>query len=239
MMALLSGPRVPPRQPGPPRQLVVLLHGVGADGNDLIELAPALARRLPHAAFIAPDGPEPCDMAPFGRQWFSLRERRPAALLAGVQASLPVLNAFLDAELEGAGLDPRQLALVGFSQGTMLALYAALRRSPAIAAVLGYSGALLGAERLPAEVTSRPPVFLVHGDDDEIVPVQALHAAVQGLQAARCRCSGQCGAAWGMGSIPQPSSTAPPSSGRPSPMRRRADRRPAAFENDRSRQNCL
>ncbi len=183
-MALLSGPRLPPRQPGPPRQLVVLLHGVGADGNDLIELAPALARRLPHAAFIAPDGPEPCDMAPFGRQWFSLRDRRPAALLAGVQASLPVLNAFLDAELEGAGLDPRQLALVGFSQGTMLALYAALRRSPAIAAVLGYSGALLGAERLPAEVTSRPPVFLVHGDADEIVPVQALHAAVQGLQAA-------------------------------------------------------
>ncbi len=183
-MALLSGPRLPPRRPGPPRQLVVLLHGVGADGNDLISLAPVLARRLPHAAFVAPDGPEPCDMAPFGRQWFSLRDRRPTGLLAGVQAGLPILNAFLDAELGSSGLSPRQLALVGFSQGTMLALYAAFRRAPAIAAVLGYSGALLGAERLPAEVVSRPPVFLVHGDADEIVPVQALHAAVQGLQAA-------------------------------------------------------
>jgi phospholipase/carboxylesterase len=183
-MALLSGPRVPPRRPGPPRQLVVLLHGVGADGNDLISLAPELARRLPDAAFVAPDAPEPCDMAHFGRQWFSLRDLRPAALLAGVQASLPVLNAFLNAELDAAGLRPDRLALVGFSQGAMLALYAALRRAPAIAAVLGYSGALLGADRLPAEVVSRPPVFLIHGDADEIVPVQALHAAVQGLQAA-------------------------------------------------------
>jgi phospholipase/carboxylesterase len=184
-MALMSGPRLPPRRPGPARQLVVLLHGVGADGNDLIGLAPELARRLPHAAFVAPDGPEPCDMAPYGRQWFSLRDRGPAALLAGVQATLPLLDAFLDAELEAAGLGPRQLALVGFSQGTMLALYAALRRAPAIAAVLGYSGVLLGAERLPAEVVSRPPIFLLHGDADEIVPVQALYAAIQGLQAAR------------------------------------------------------
>ena len=183
-MALLSGPRLPPRRPGPPRELVVLLHGVGADGNDLIGLAPELARRLPDAAFAAPDGPEPCDMAPFGRQWFSLQDRRPTALLAGVQASVPLLNAFLDAELRNAGLGPGQLALVGFSQGTMLALYAALRRTPAIAAVLGYAGALLGAEHLPAEVASRPPVFLIHGDADEIVPVQALPAAVQGLQAA-------------------------------------------------------
>ncbi len=183
-MTALSGPRVPPRRPGPPRQLVVLLHGVGADGNDLIELAPGLARHLPDAAFVAPDGPEPCDMAPFGRQWFSLRDRRPAALLAGVQASLPVLDAFLDAELKNASLGPRQLALVGFSQGTMLALYAMLRRAPAIAAVLGYSGALLDAGRPAAEVVGRPPVFLIHGDADEIVPVQALHAAVQGLQAA-------------------------------------------------------
>ena len=183
-MAPLSGPRLPPDRPGPPRQLVVLLHGVGADGTDLIGLAPGLAARLPHAAFVAPDGPEPCDMAPFGRQWFSLRDRRPAALLAGVQASLPVLNDFLEAELTSFGLGPSALALVGFSQGTMLALYAALRRAPAVAAVLGYSGALLGAERLPAEVVSRPPVFLVHGDADEIVPLQALHAAVRGLQAA-------------------------------------------------------
>jgi len=183
-MAVLSGPRLPPRRPGPARQLVVLLHGVGADGSDLIELAPALAEALPQAAFIAPDAPEPCDMAPFGRQWFSLRDRRPAALLAGVQAGAPLLDAFLDAELMRHRLGPRHLALVGFSQGTMLALHVALRRSPPLAAVLGYSGALLGAERLPAEVAAKPPVFLVHGTADEIVPVAALHGAVQGLQAA-------------------------------------------------------
>ena len=98
-MAVLSGPRRPPRRPGAPRQLVVLLHGVGADGSDLIELAPALARHLPDAAFVAPDAPEPCDMAPFGRQWFSLRDRRPAALLAGARACAPALDACLDAEL--------------------------------------------------------------------------------------------------------------------------------------------
>jgi phospholipase/carboxylesterase len=183
-MSLLSGPRLSPRRPGPARQLVVLLHGVGADGNDLIGLAPALAERLPHAAFVAPDGTDACDMAPLGRQWFSLRDRRPPALLAGLEATLPVLDGFLDAELAAAGLGARQLALVGFSQGTMLALHAALRRTPTIAGVLGYSGALLGAERLPAELTSRPPVFLIHGAADEIVPVQALHAAVQSLQAA-------------------------------------------------------
>ena len=183
-MSLLAGPRRPPKRPGPPRQLVVLLHGVGADGADLIELAPALALRLPQAAFVAPDAPQPCDMAPFGRQWFSLRDRRPAALLAGVRASAPLLDAFLDAELARHGLDNRQLALVGFSQGTMLALHVALRRAPALAAVLGFSGALLGAERLAEELVARPPVFLVHGDADEVVPVTALHAAVGGLQAA-------------------------------------------------------
>lgn len=180
----LSGPRMPPRAGGAPRQLVVLLHGVGADGNDLIGLAPALAQRLPHAAFVAPNAPDPCDMAPFGYQWFSLQDRRPQALLLGVQAAAPLLDAFLDAELERLGLADHQLALVGFSQGTMMSLYLAPRRPRAIAGVLGFSGALLGGESLPAEVRSRPPVFLIHGDADEIVPVEALFGAVAGLQAA-------------------------------------------------------
>jgi phospholipase/carboxylesterase len=180
----LSGPELPPRAGGPPRQLVVLLHGVGADGNDLIGLAPALAQRLPHAAFVAPDAPEPCDMAPYGRQWFSLRDRRPAALLAGAAASAPRLDAFLDGALARHGLANHQLALVGFSQGTMMALFVAPRRAPSIAAVLGFSGALLGAGRLAAETRSRPPVLLVHGAVDEVVPLEALFAAVDGLQAA-------------------------------------------------------
>jgi phospholipase/carboxylesterase len=175
---------MPPRAGGPPRQLVVLLHGVGADGHDLIELAPRLAAALPGAAFVAPDAPEPCDMAPYGYQWFSLRDRRPEALLLGVQAAVPVLDAFLDAELERHGLVDHQLALVGFSQGTMTALYLAPRRPRSVAAVLGYSGALLGAERLPEAAVSRPPMYLVHGDADVVVPVQAMYAAVTRLQAA-------------------------------------------------------
>jgi phospholipase/carboxylesterase len=173
-----------PRAGGPPRQLIVLLHGVGADGNDLIALAPALAESLPDVAFVAPDAPEPCDMAPFGHQWFSLRDRRPEALLLGVQTVAPVVDAFLDAELERYRLADHQLALVGFSQGAMTALYVAPRRRRAIAGVLGFSGALLGGERLAAEAQSRPPVYLVHGDADEVVPVQATYAAVAGLQAA-------------------------------------------------------
>jgi phospholipase/carboxylesterase len=173
-----------PRAGGPPRQLVVLLHGVGADGQDLIELAPAMAALLPGAAFVAPNAPDPCDMAPFGYQWFSLRDRRPEALLLGVQAVMPLIDASLDAELEGYGLRDHQLALVGFSRGAMAALYLAPRGPRALAGVLGYSGALIGGERLPQEATSRPPVFLVHGDADEVVPVQAMYGAVAGLQAA-------------------------------------------------------
>jgi phospholipase/carboxylesterase len=183
-MALLTGPRMPPRAGGRARQLVVLLHGVGADGQDLIELAPGLAAALPHAAFVALNAPEPCDMAPYGYQWFSLRDRRPDALLLGVQAAAPVLDAFLDAELERHGLVDRQLALVGFSQGAMTALYLAPRRPRSVAAVLGYSGALLGGDSLAQEAVSRPPVYLVHGDVDDVVPVQAMYAAVSGLQAA-------------------------------------------------------
>src|ERR671910_2370048 len=118
-MAKLLGPATGPLAGGAPRQLVVLLHGVGADGQDLIGLAPMLAEKLPHALFIAPDGPQPCDMAPYGRQWFSLQDRRPAALLAGVKRAAPLLDAFLDELLERHGLDEGRLALLGFSQGTM------------------------------------------------------------------------------------------------------------------------
>jgi phospholipase/carboxylesterase len=175
---------MPPRAGDPARQLVVLLHGVGANGDDLIGLAPALAAALPGAAFIAPNAPEPYDMAPFGHPWFSLRDRRPEALLLGVQAAAPVLGAFLDAELARHGLADHQLAILGFSQGTMIALQVAPRRSRTLAGVLGYSGALIGGDRLPQEAISRPPVFLIHGAADEVVPVHAMYAAVAGLQAA-------------------------------------------------------
>jgi phospholipase/carboxylesterase len=180
----LDGPRLPPASGGAPDSLVVLLHGLGADGNDLIGLAPYWARALPRTAFASPHAPFPCDMAPMGRQWFSLQEREPHAILAGVQAAAPILDAFRDEELARHKLTADRLALVGFSQGTMMSLHVAPRRREAVACVVGYSGALVGADALAAEIVSRPPVLLVHGDADPVVPFAALAAAETGLRAA-------------------------------------------------------
>ena len=182
-MSTLSGPSAAPAAGGPPKQLIVLLHGVGADGADLITLSQAMATALPHARFIAPNGPEPCDMAPMGYQWFSLSDRNPETMLAGVARSAPLVDAFIDEELAKDGLGDHQLALLGFSQGTMMSLHVAPRRAKPVAGVLGFSGALLAPEKLADEAVSKPPMLLVHGDADQVVPVQALHAAVAGLQA--------------------------------------------------------
>jgi phospholipase/carboxylesterase len=180
----LSGPDFGPASGGRPRQLVILLHGLGADGSDLIELAPMWANLLPDARFVSPNAPFPCDMAPVGRQWFSLQSQSEETLLAGIRMAWPILDAFIDKELERSGLADRDLALVGFSQGTMMALFTAPRRTQRCAAVLGYSGMLIGAAELVREVVSRPPVLLVHGTADPIVPFPALAAAVEGLEAA-------------------------------------------------------
>jgi phospholipase/carboxylesterase len=123
-------------------------------------------------------------MAPFGRQWFSLQDRSPETILGGVRMAAPILDGFIDGELARHGLADDRLALIGFSQGTMMSLYVALRRAAPCACVLGYSGALVGAAQLAEEITCRPPVLLVHGEADEIVPVQALPAAVQALESS-------------------------------------------------------
>ncbi len=181
----LDGPRFGPAQAQDrrPKELVILLHGLGADGNDLISLAPMFAQVLPEAAFVSPNAPFPCDMAPFGRQWFSFQDRDPAAVLAGVRTAATPLDAFIDAELERAGLPDARLALLGFSQGTMIALHTAIRRARPCAAVIGYSGALVGPELMAEELRSRPPVLLVHGDADEVVPFPSMAAAEQALRA--------------------------------------------------------
>ena len=179
----LDGPRYGPASGQAPKQLVVLLHGLGADGNDLISLAPYFAQVLPEAAFVSPHAPFPCDMAPFGRQWFSLQERTLETMLGGVRMAAPVLDGFLDVELEKAGLTAERLALVGFSQGTMMALHVGLRREAGPRAIVGFSGALLAPELLPEEIASRPPVLLIHGAADEVVPAQSLPAAVAALEA--------------------------------------------------------
>jgi phospholipase/carboxylesterase len=188
MAAELDGPRLAPRS-GTAQQLVVFLHGYGADGNDLIDIGRAWQDYLPRAAFVSPHAPEPCAQAPVGRQWFSLTFRDPNERWIGVNKAAPVLQRFLDAELGRHKLPPAALALVGFSQGTMMALHVGLRRAVAPAAIVGYSGLLVlppdsvATEAFAAEITSRPPVLLIHGDSDELIPPQALFQATQGLAA--------------------------------------------------------
>jgi phospholipase/carboxylesterase len=166
----------------------VFLHGYGADGNDLINIGQAWQGLMPQAAFVSPHAPEPCGMAPVGRQWFPLTFRDPNERWVGVNAAAPILNRFLDNELQRHKLPPSALALVGFSQGTMMALHVGLRRAAAPAAIVGYSGLLVlppNAEpsAVAKDITARPPVLLIHGDRDDLIPVQALTHATQGLAA--------------------------------------------------------
>jgi phospholipase/carboxylesterase len=186
-MAELDGPRIAPHS-GQARHLVVFLHGYGADGNDLIEIGKAWQGMLPHAAFVSPNAPHPCGQAPMGREWFPLTFRNPDERWDGVNAAAPVLDAFLDAELARQKLPPSALALVGFSQGTMMALHVGLRRPVAPAAIVGYSGMLVlkgdtDVEGYKPQIRSRPPVLMIHGDADELIPSQALFHSTQALAA--------------------------------------------------------
>ncbi len=167
--------------------LVVFLHGYGADGADLLGLADPLAPHLPGAAFVAPDAPEPCVNNAFGRQWFPipwLDGSSEAAAAESMARSVAALDAFLDARLAEEGLAEAALALVGFSQGTMMALHVAPRRAAAMAGVVGFSGRLLQPERLEVEARVKPPVLLVHGDADPVVPFADMDRAGQALVAA-------------------------------------------------------
>ena len=180
----LDGPRFGPAAGGPAEQLVILLHGLGADGQDLIGLAPHWAQALPNAAFVSPNAPFPCDMAPFGYQWFSVQDRTPEAMIAGVRMSAGPLDAFIEREMGNAGLDESTTALVGFSQGTMMSLFVGPRRERQLAGIVGFSGRLIAPELLAEEIKTRPPVLLAHGTADEVVPYASMALAEEGLTAA-------------------------------------------------------
>jgi phospholipase/carboxylesterase len=166
-----------------PDSMVVMLHGLGANGQDLIGLARYWERALPRTVFVSPDAPFPCDMSPEWMensfQWFSLRDWSPVSIEKGVKAAEPILNEYIDKMRDHYDLKDEKVALVGFSQGTMMSLYAAPRRKEKIAGIVGYSGALVGGDGLSGAGIQKPPVLLVHGEADSVVPVSAYRDARQ------------------------------------------------------------
>jgi phospholipase/carboxylesterase len=193
MSVALDGPRITPSG-GRANALVVFLHGYGADGGDLIELGRQWRTLLPQAAFVSPHAPERCPGAPMGRQWFPLSNRPPDDPVGaeerwnGAVKARGAIDALLDAELQRLGLDDSKLALVGFSQGSMMAMHIGLRRRRAPGAILAYSGLLVGPERLKEAREAQanpPPVLLVHGDQDPLIPVEAMFVAAEALAAAQ------------------------------------------------------
>lgn len=189
MTQSLDGPRAPAKS-GAPDALIVLVHGYGANGQDLIPLAGPLSEAIPTAAFAAPDAPLPMSeglglpVMATARQWFPLQRIDPAEMEAGVRSAAPSLDAFCDEELARLGVAPERLVLAGFSQGCMMSLHVAPRRTVQPAALVGWSGALCGAQALKAEVVSHPPTLLVHGDQDQVVAPGLMLEAAQGLSAA-------------------------------------------------------
>jgi phospholipase/carboxylesterase len=161
--------------------LVILLHGYGSNGDDLIGLVPYWRDALPHTAFVSPNAPEPCPGAPGGYQWWGLSSMSASARAEGAARAAPVLDAFIDAELARHGLTEAELALVGFSQGTMMALRVGPRRPRTLAGIVGYSGMLADEAALADPAVNHPPILLVHGDADPMIPVAAMHQAEAAL----------------------------------------------------------
>jgi phospholipase/carboxylesterase len=161
---------------------VILCHGLGADAFDLIDLAPSWQHACPHALFAAVHAPFPHDSG-FGRQWWSVADRSPAKMEAGARAAATYLHGFIDAELSRLELPADAYAMMGFSQGAMIALFTGLRRVVAPRAILAFSGALVAPQTLATEVTNQAPVLLVHGEADEAVPVSRSQEAEAALRA--------------------------------------------------------
>ena len=180
----------PPLSGKAPKSIVILLHGYGSNGQDLIGLAPYWAKDLPDTVFVSPDAPYSGEMG-FGFQWFSLHSWAPIALLAGAEQSTGILDKFIDEQMAEYNLPASKVALVGFSQGTMMSLYVGPRRKEKLAGIVGYSGGLLGGEQMIGQAGfSKPPVYLVHGEMDSVVPVGAFFHAKETLRQAGFEVSG-------------------------------------------------
>jgi phospholipase/carboxylesterase len=181
MSKITNGSSLQPVSGGRPANIVLLLHGFGSNGADLLSLAPAWRQALPDALFLAPNAPERCGVGG-GFQWWGLNAFTPQALATGAAGAAPAIDAFIDRKLDQYGLTDADLAIVGFSQGTMMALHVGLRRANQVAAIVGYSGMLTGSASLANQIRSKPPVLLVHGSADPIVPVAVLHEAEKELK---------------------------------------------------------
>jgi len=183
--ALTAGRKEP--LSGELRSAVIFLHGYGANGADLLGLADPLAEHMPDTLFLAPDAPEACAGAPMGYQWFPIPwidGSSEEESLAGLQNASADLNAFLDGVMVDEDLLPEQVMVLGFSQGTMMALHVLPRREDPVAGIVAFSGRLLEPELLEDEALCKPPVLLIHGDMDDVVPPQSLQQAAEALQGA-------------------------------------------------------
>ncbi len=178
-MAVLRGPQRQPQSGDTPDSVVVMLHGRGSDGNDLIGLSRAFANDLPRTAFYAPDAPDPFEDGLVGFQWYSLGS--PDARAGGVRQVAPLVDAFVDELLEQHELMPSRCVLLGFSQGCIVSLHVAPRRKLALGGVVGFSGAMVTGDTLADELANRAPILLVHGADDRVLPAERTTEAGQVL----------------------------------------------------------
>lgn len=180
----LDGPRLAPLSGLKPNALVILVHGYGSNGGDLIGLARMMRSALPHAAFVAPNAPSQMPRMAAAYQWWPIETFSMTERAAGAAAAAPALDAFITQMRDEAELPSDRVLLIGFSQGTMLALHVGLRRAEPVAGIVGISGMLVAAERLEAEITSRPPVLLIHGTQDDVVPFRSMEQTATTLAAA-------------------------------------------------------
>ena len=179
---MLTGPELSTKNGNKPKQLIIFLHGVGADGDNLIDIANVLGPHFPDAYFLSPNAPFPYDMASSGYQWFQFRDISEENLLKGLNKAMPYLNEFVDHQLKRFNLTEQDLAVIGFSQGSMIALHTFPRRSKPIALIAALSGTIVAPHLLEKELKSKPSILLMHGEKDQVVPVKFMKLSSQALK---------------------------------------------------------